>query len=183
MTAVLTPPYLVAAGLLALGGAEKAWRPDSAGEALVAAGLPGQREAIRVAGAVETVLALAAAAFGGAVPAALVALAYLSFAAFVALAVARRRPLRSCGCFGKEDTPPTAGHLLVDLAAAGVAAAVAAGSAPGRKAPLADLLSAPPLHGVAVVGLTLVSGYLAYTVLTSSARLAGVRRSLRRPRP
>ena len=57
-------------------------------------------------------------AFPRPVTAALVALSYLCFFGIVAVARRRGGPLATCGCFGRPDTPPTALHLVIDLALA-----------------------------------------------------------------
>ena len=172
MNDVLCGPYLVAAGLLAVAGAEKAWHPDATRRALVAAGWPGRRSAVRLGGAFEAVLGVAAIVAGGPVAAAAVAASYLLLAGFVLFALTRGTPLSSCGCFGQVDTPPTAGHLAVNLGAAAVAAGVAA----GRRVTIAGAVHGQPLHGVPFVVLTGTCGYLVYLTLTSSARLLAVRR-------
>ena len=52
------------------------------------------------------------------------------FIGVVAVARWRGGPLATCGCFGRPDTPPTALHLVLDLALAVAAAAVALGAPP-----------------------------------------------------
>ena len=52
-------------------------------------------------------------------------LLYAGFTGFTVWALRRDVPLQSCGCFGKDDTPPTAIHVVynaVATAALGVAA-------------------------------------------------------------
>jgi hypothetical protein len=119
-------PFLAAAGLLVLAGLPKLRDPAPLVRALRSAGLPGGRSLVRVLAVLEVAAGLAALAWPGRITGSLVALAYLTFTAFVALALARGGVLASCGCFGRPDTPPTRAHLVVTavLAASGVAVAL-----------------------------------------------------------
>jgi hypothetical protein len=106
------------------------------------------------------------------VPAALVALSYASFAAFVGYAKARRLAISSCGCFGKPDTPPTTAHLVVNAAAASIAAIAAL--SPGRS-PLGQLAHSPGA-GVPFAALVFVIAALGYLALAEWPRLVAVMR-------
>ena len=93
---VLAGPFAIAAVLLAVGGAAKAVRPRDTAQALTAVGirfprvLPA-RVVVRIGGAVEAVIGVAALLVGGPVLCALVALSYLAFAGFVRRRAAHRR--------------------------------------------------------------------------------------------
>ena len=92
------------------------------------------------------------------------ALSYLGFAAFVALALRRGSPVSSCGCFGsgnKADSPPTVGHVVLNLAAA----ATAAWAAFHAHAAAVTLLRHQPLAGMPLLLLTGAVAYLAYLVM------------------
>ena len=115
----------VAAAVLAYAGGAKLLDPTMAVGAMRAMGLPSAPWLVRLGAAAELALGVAAVVVGGAALWALVAASYVAFAAFVAVALASGRPLGSCGCFGREDTPPTVVHLAGNLAAALVAAAQA----------------------------------------------------------
>jgi hypothetical protein len=123
--------YLAALLLLGLAGAAKVRHPGDTAIALRAAGLPARRWSVRLAAGAEVALAVVAAVAPGPVPAVVVVLSYLAFAAFVAAALARRWPLASCGCLGRADTAPTAGHVAVNLGAALSAAVWAVTGDPG----------------------------------------------------
>jgi hypothetical protein len=114
---------LFAAGALLLAGAgvSKVRRPSDSAIALRAAGLPATAARVRVAAVVEVLIAVAALIAPGPVPAVLVALSYAAFATFIGVALRRRLPLASCGCFGRPDTPPSWAHVAVNVAAAGSA--------------------------------------------------------------
>ncbi|MGH9223703.1 MAG: MauE/DoxX family redox-associated membrane protein [Acidimicrobiales bacterium] len=159
---VLAGPFLSAAALLALGGALKARRPGPTARALVSAGLRPLAPLARPLGVAEVAAGIGALAAGGPVFAALVAAFYAGFAGFVALTLLRAAPVSDCGCFGGTGSPPSAFHLVLNLAAAGVAAAVALGGGGG----LADAVADQPLAGVPFVLLVVVCTGFAYAILT-----------------
>jgi hypothetical protein len=126
---------------------------------------------VRLFGATEAIVAVGALTTGYPVFALLVGLSYLAFAAFVLLALTRGGAVSSCGCFGEPDTPATVGHVVLDVAAAVVALAVAAGGGSDWRGFLAD----QPLGGAPFIILTATCtylGYLALTVLPRTARRA-----------
>jgi hypothetical protein len=91
---------------------------------------------------------------------------YAGFAGWIHLALRRDVPLASCGCLGKDDTPPTWAHLVMNLIASGVSVAAA------TEGPLMIL---DGIGAVAQVAVIAVGVFLAYIVLTDGARLVGVR--------
>lgn len=155
ITPLVTAPYLAATALLGGAGAAKAIRPEDTANALRAAGLAVPRQLVRAGAGVEVCIALAALASPGPLTGTLVALSYLGFAVFVALALRNRWPISACGCFGRADTPPTRAHLGLDLAAATCAAWWAAVAPSG----LILAFAHQPWGGVP---LGLVTGALAY---------------------
>jgi hypothetical protein len=161
-------PFAAAAVLLGLGGALKMRRPGPTANALGAVGLPASVPFVRLFGAIEVVVAVGALTAGHPVFALFVGLSYLAFTAFVLLALARGGAISSCGCFGEPDTPATAVHAALDLAAAAVAFAVAAGGGSDWAAFLGD----QPLGGAPFVVLTTTCTYLGYVALTVLPRLA-----------
>lgn len=70
-------------------------------------------------------LGVAAALTGSAALFGLVALSYAGFTGFILWALNGNQAEISCGCFGHEDTPPTAGHAAFNAAAAAIAALAA----------------------------------------------------------
>jgi hypothetical protein len=174
---VLAGPFAIAAVLLAVAGAAKAVRPRDTAQALTAVGirfprvLPG-RVAVRIGGAVEAVIGVAALLVGGPVLCALVAASYVVFAAFVVVALRTGAPISSCGCFGKVDTPPSVVHVVLDAAFAGVAAAAAFTGAVA----LPDVLDEQPLLGIPFVLLVAIGCSLVFLAFSSLPKtMAAVR--------
>src|SRR4051812_22474688 len=118
----LDVPLAAAALLLVPSGVAKLRRPADTERALRAVRLPGGATRVRVLGAGELVVGLGVV-LDGARPGWSVALGalYAGFAAFVLLALWRRAPLTSCGCFGAAGVTPTPLHAGVDAGLAAVA--------------------------------------------------------------
>jgi Methylamine utilisation protein MauE len=174
---VLAGPFAIAAALLVVGGALKAVRPGDTAHALLAVGLAlprsiAPRLLVRLGGLAEVVVGAGALATGSPVFASLVALSYLVFAAFVVVALRSGRPISSCGCFGKVDTPPSLVHVVIDLIAAGVAlAAVFVG-----EVALPDTVAAQPLAGIPFLVLCAIGPYLVFLSFTALPKtMAAVR--------
>lgn len=159
-------PFAIAATLLAVGGALKAARPQDTANALRTMRLPSSRLLVRAGGLGEAVVGVAALLIGDRVSAVLLGLSYLAFAGFVVLALRRHAPISSCGCFGKADTPPSAVHVALNLAAVAAAAAVAAQPPAG----LVHVLPGQPLAGVPFVLLLACGVGLAFLALSSLPR-------------
>lgn len=162
----LTGPALVVAALLALAGGQKVLDPTMTVGALSALRLPASSALVRMGAGIELALGVAAIVLGGAVVWTLVASSYLAFAAFVIAALRKGTMIGSCGCFGREDTPPHLSHVLLNLGMAALAVAIAVAD----PEPVLDSLTAHPASGVAVVlvsALTLGLVYAAYVDLPS----------------
>jgi hypothetical protein len=168
----LTGPALTTALLLAFAGAAKAVDPAMTMGALRALGLPSSRTLVRAGAAGELLLGLSAAAAGLAWVWWLVAASYLAFALFVAAALRAGTMLGTCGCLGREDTPPHPVHVVVDVALAATAAAVAVVDV---GAPL-DAVADASGKGWVVAGLSVVAVFVLYVVLVDLPR------ALRQPR-
>jgi len=154
----ITGPALVAAALLALAGGQKLLDPTMTVGALRALRIPATAALVRAGAAAELVLGVAALVVGGVALWWLVAASYGAFAVFVVAALRSGTMIGSCGCFGREETPPHPVHVGIDLALA-LAAALAAQGAAG--APLDAVIDAPG-SGAAVVALSGVAVYLVY---------------------
>jgi hypothetical protein len=174
--------YLIGAGLLCVAGVAKALRPDDTALAMAAL-VPG-RPALRLVRSVVRFGALAEAALGAVAivlprpaTAALVALSYFAFFAVTAYARWRGGPLATCGCFGRPDTPPTALHLLIDLALAAVAAGVAV-DAPAQNT-LGLQLAHQPWAGLPLLFVSAVGLWLTALALSALGALTAARRAAR----
>ena len=162
----LTGPALVAAALLAVAGAHKLVDPTMTVGALRALRLPSSSGLVRAGAGMELTLGVAAVAQGGAVLWWAVTVSYVLFAAFVAAALRKGTMIGSCGCFGREDTPPRPSHVVLNLVLAAIAAATAV-AVPG--APL-DALLDHPAEGTAVATLGAVSLFLLHAVYVDLPR-------------
>jgi hypothetical protein len=168
-------PFLVAALLLTVAGALKAYDPATTAGALRRAGLPVPSVAVRIGGGVEAIIGAVAILTGGTIAAALVAVSYFGFTTFVVTAMVRRTPIGSCGCFGKIDTPPSLVHVVLNVGAVVSAIAVALGPGGGIGATLSD----QDLLGLPFLLLVATATYLAFLALTALPQL----RSLEAPKP
>ena len=167
--------YLVACGLLVAAGAAKARRPDDTARALAAA-LPLRRRTVRTLVRVGSVAEVALGVTALVLPrpwwAALVALSYVAFAGFVAYARSTGGAIASCGCFGTPDTPATLVHVVVNVALALSAAAVAVSAPSGT---MVTVLAHQPGHGVPLVAVSALTGWLVYLALSVLAGLQAAR--------
>jgi uncharacterized membrane protein YphA (DoxX/SURF4 family) len=162
-------PFVVAAGLLVVSGSSKLGRPEPAVRSLEGAGLPSGRAAVRLLGSFEVAVGAACLLLPGPASAALLALAYAGFAAFLIRMMRADGPARSCGCVGDRDTPPSVLHLGLNIlaAASGVVAAVSV--PPG----VVDMVARSPMFGVPVLLGLFGSGYAAYAAIVYVPRAWG----------
>lgn len=158
--------FHLAAALLILSGGLKLGDPVPTQGALRSAHLPAGKPAVRLLALAEIGFGALGLVYGG-IAALGVAATYLGFAGFVGLALLRRIPLQSCGCFGREDTPPSLLHLTVNLAAglAGLSVAVGGGGS------LVETLRSQVWGGVPYLGFLAVGIAALVLMLTSLARL------------
>ena len=155
-------PVVAAALLLLVAGATKLRDPAPTVTALRSVGV--RRPAawqIRLLAALEVVSGGAVLAGAGRPAYAVLALLYVAFAAF--LAVALRSPAASCGCAGRKPTPPTPSHLVMNL---GLAAFAVAAVATDARVGLGDLIGATDLlTGLVAIGYAAVVAWLCWLVL------------------
>jgi hypothetical protein len=107
----------IAIGLLGASGVAKLVDPEPTTGAMAASRLPSSHVVSRLLGLTEIGAAVVAASVGGATVL-LAASLYAAFAVFTFGAINKRIPLQSCGCFGRDDTPPTSIHVVFNLVAA-----------------------------------------------------------------
>lgn len=161
---MLAPAAAVFSLVLIVTGLAKLVRPHDVEKALSQLGLPRIGGIGYLIGGAEVVVGTAALFF----PAVLIAQAvlYACFALWVVWALRSNVPLASCGCLGRDDTPPTVAHVVLDVIAFLVSSLAAFG------APL-DLSGG---FGAVATGLAVMVGvFLSYVILTDAAMLAGVR--------
>jgi hypothetical protein len=163
-------PFLVASLLLTAAGVLKAVDPTMTAGALRRAGWPVPPLTVRLGGAIEVFVGVAAILTGSAWAAALVAASYLFFTGFVLVALVRHLPIGSCGCFGKIDTPPSVIHVVVNIGAIVAAVAVALGPGGG----IGDVLAEQPLLGLPFLLLTATATYAAFLALTVLPQLSSL---------
>ena len=149
------------AALLIISGGSKLVDPEPTRGALKATGLPSTTVAAMTLGVWEIVAGAVGLAFGGVVGGIMLATTYLGFAGFVTFALVRDLPIQSCGCFGRDDTPPTWLHVAVNMsaAAAGIWIAVAG------TGDLLATLGEQPLAGIPYIGLMGIGVYALYLLL------------------
>lgn len=162
----LTGVALVLAGLLVLAGAQKLLDPTMTVGALRSLRLPASSALVRLGSGAELAIGAAAISVGGALLWWLIAVSYAAFGVFIVAALRSGTMIGSCGCFGREETPPHWLHLVTDVALAGAAAAVAATSPGAPTEAIAD----HPLPGAAVLALAGVGLYLLYALLVEVPR-------------
>ena len=106
----------VAVGLLGASGIAKLADPEPTTGAMRTARLPSSNLLSYTLGTAEIVVAVGALAFGGPFMA-LGGVLYAAFAVFTFAALRKRIPVQSCGCFGRDDTPPTVIHVVFNVLA------------------------------------------------------------------
>jgi hypothetical protein len=152
----------MASALLAISGGAKLARPEPTVGALKSVGWPASRLFATSIGVAEVVVGAFALVVGGPVLATAVALMYLGFAGFIAVALRTGGAVSSCGCFGTEDSPPTRGHLVLNL----LAAAAAAGAAVAGVGGLPDVMADQPAFGLPFLGYVALGTWFAYLALS-----------------
>jgi hypothetical protein len=156
---------VAASALLVLAAVPKLATPTSAIVALRSVGLVWVgRKTVRALTVIELAAGIGAIVVGGRFVDGVVALLYVGFSVF--LVVALRSPGASCGCTGRDDTPPTLAHLLMTLVfAAGASAATVAG---GRTGLLTMSRTGHPGELLVAVGFALLAAWFGWAILTVS---------------
>lgn len=171
-------PFAIAAVLLIIGGAAKVGAPSDTATALAGVGLRIPAAVVRIGAAFEVLVGLYALVIADRAAAALVVLSFAAFFGFVWLALVRRVPIATCGCFGRADSPPSVVHLAIDAGAVLAAAAVVVD--PG--AALTDVIGDQPLAGAPYLLLVVTGVYLAYMAMTALPRTLALVREIERRR-
>ena len=150
--------------LLILTGVAKIRSPGEVRRALTALGFPSIPLVGGVVGVVEVVVGSTTLFWGPSLVAQ--GLLFVVLGIWVLVALRREVPIASCGCLGKDDTPPTVAHIVLNAIAASVSLVAAGGPA---------MRINPGLEGVAQLTLLAVGVFVSYIVLTDGARLSGAR--------
>lgn len=172
----LTPLGLVAASLLGLAGAQKLLDPTMTVGALRALRVPASDGLVRLGSAVELALGVSALSMGGAGLWAAVSVSYLACGVFVVIALRHGTMIGSCGCFGREETPPHWSHVVLN-----VGLALAAGAAAGwESTPVIDALVGSPSAAAVVVPLGALAVLLLHAAYVDLPRTLQAGRRMRR---
>lgn len=159
-------PAVAAALLLVATGATKVVRPLPSAAALpLPVSLRASTVFARLLGLAELTVGLAVLLVGGRLVDALMAATFVAFAGFAYFALRSDAP--SCGCTGADDTPPSPGHIVMNLAFAGLAGLSAGSAEPSAGSAL--LHGATDPVGVVVVAITATVVWLAWMVLELGA--------------
>ena len=164
---ILAPLFGTVAGLLALAGLLKLRSGAHGSDAYPAPGAALGVRGARLIAVIELGLGSAALAIPGRALAALIAAAFAAFAAYTIRLLATSDGPADCGCFGESGGTVGPGHVVLDLACAGVA--LAAAVAPPRA--LASIVAGAPVTGAALacgIAAAVYAVYLAYTALPAA---------------
>ncbi len=154
----------VAVALLGASGVTKIIDPLPSAGALRQASLPSSPSIARLLGGTEIAISILALGIGG-IWVGLAGLMFGAFTIFLLVAMVRDLPIQSCGCFGKDDTPPTVTHVVFNTVAM-ISLFVAARGSSG----LIDW-SVGPVELLLVASFLGAGAYAAYLLLAELPRL------------
>ncbi len=151
--------------LLILTGIAKLRSPNDTARALRAMNIPMPRVATGLVASLEVVVGTGALALGSSLLYGVQAGLYAVFLAWVIAALVKEVPMASCGCLGREDTPPYWGHVILNV----VAVAASAAAAISGNVPVAGVPESAAFLLVVVVGTA-----LGWAILDEGARISGL---------
>lgn len=161
------PAAAIFSVLLILTGGAKLRRPRETARALSATSVPFPLATTYTLAGAEVAIGTASIVTGS--TSALVAqtVLYGVFLGWVVVALVRNIPIASCGCLGRDDTPPHAGHAILNVI--GVTSSILGAS------------MGPSFYGgsLELAGATLVvvvGAWLGWSVLGEGARVAALLR-------
>ena len=168
---VVSAIHASAAVLLVLAGAAKLSRPAPGWADLL--GFRARTPVVRLAGASEAAIGVAALFVGGAAAWA-VGLVYAVFAAVVLRGFLAGAG--SCGCFGRLDAPPSLIHVVGNLVLAAVSFGAAGAPSPPIPA-VVQAMSDNPAVGAALAAVVLLLAGLVLVSFTALPEALGARTS------
>lgn len=151
--------------LLILTGIAKLRRPNDTARALGAMNIPMPRVATGLLASMEVIVGAGALVLGSSLLLGVQAGLYTLFLAWVAAALVKEVPIASCGCLGREDTPPYWGHVILNV----VAVAASATAAITGQVPISGFPELAAFLLVVVVGTA-----LGWAILDEGARISGL---------
>ncbi len=151
--------------LLILTGFAKLRRPNDTARALGAMKIPYPRIATGLVASMEVVVGTGALVLGASLLLGVQAGLYAVFLAWVTAALVKGVPIASCGCLGREDTPPYWGHVILN----GIAVAASAGGAIAGEVTVSGFPEMAALLLIVAVGTA-----LGWAILDEGARISGL---------
>lgn len=151
--------------LLIATGVAKIRRPLETSRALVPLGLPYLSATGLTIGITEVAIGFTAILTSEPVLWALQGAVYSAFGLWVAVAIRRDLPIASCGCVGRDDTPPYWGHVALNLIGSFVSFGAALTAAPS--------LWYGPGTAIAQAAVVGAGAFLGWAIVGDGARLAG----------
>jgi len=161
---LIASAFFVSASLLVVAGAGKIRDPSPASRALLDVGLPGGLTPVRVLGSVEVIAGAGSLIRPAPILGVTVFILYASFAAFILYLRTRPHPeRRTCGCLGRTESPPSALHVGMNVAAVLTGLLAAARGVPSLAEVLSEQGSMAPRYVVTlVIAAVLVSALVVY---------------------
>lgn len=151
--------------LLILTGIAKLRRPNDTARALRSMDIPSPRLTTALVASGEVVVGTGALVLSSSLFLAVQAGLYALFLAWVGAALVKDVPIASCGCLGREDTPPYWGHVILN----GIAVAASAAAAISGQVTVDSFPEMAALLLIVGIGTT-----LGWTILDEGARISGL---------
>lgn len=159
----LSPVFVVVCALLVVAGAAKLRSPQRASGTLRPLGIGVPALVVRALGMLEVALGVAGLVSPTVVIAALVAVAYGIFCAFVVLLLRTAGGPTDCGCFGDADVDAGRTHVVLNGVACAIGVIAALSPPPG----VGWILAHRPLIAVPLALGTLAAAFAAYVAFTT----------------
>lgn len=161
-----SPAVAIFSILLVITGTAKLRRPRDTASALHKLHVPSPMPVTIAVSLIEVTVGLAALLSGAPFWYALQAGLFAVFLVWVTAALVLKVPIASCGCLGRDDTPPYWGHIALNVIAVAVSLwATTAGSLPWSTA----VLAWPTNFVISATGV-----WLAWRILDDGARVHGM---------